>query len=273
EPDERIVGELPMELLELCRAGRCVPGECQRRAQKISGLRLIRELPDDGAEQVHRLRRPVRLQIVSTEGQGAREREGPRMNAFELFDGAREVSSFGQGGGETHRWARIVWVALLGLLGELLGFVEPLAFPADRPEPEQRLELVRLPGQHRPVGGLRLVELSGVQEDIGADAVDLGAASRRNGPEELECLPGLSPAEESARADDQGMRIRWLPGQDEINLRVGLVPGAEFEEYRSQIHRDGYGVGRALLRACQLAERVTEPGASFVGAAEGVQSR
>src|SRR5262245_50727535 len=95
EPDERIVRELSMEFLELCHSGGCVPRERQSRAQEISGLRLVRELADDGAEQIHRLRRSVCLEIVSAEGQGAREREGPRMNSFELLYGARQVSAFG----------------------------------------------------------------------------------------------------------------------------------------------------------------------------------
>src|SRR5882724_11713717 len=164
-------------------------------------------------------------------------------------------------------------MARLGLLVELLGLVELFPLQADRGQPQQRLQLIALNGQHGSIGGFGPVEISTAQENVGSNPVDLGIAAGGYGLKKRERFWCFSASEERPCPNGERLRVPGLSAEDEVHLRVGFVPGAELEKHLAQIDGDRHGVGGKLLGPRQLAPRVEEPGASLVCATEGVQRR
>ena len=195
EPDEWIVGELPVELLELFRR-RLVSGESERGAVEIAGLRILGKAADHGTEQVHGVHGPVRLEIVLPEGERACQGPRVRMDLFELLDGLRQIPLLGHGRREADRRPRIIGMRRLRLFVELPGLVELFPLPADGGQTQERLQLIGLNGQHRSIRSFGSVEISPAQENVGPNPVYFGIAAGGYGLKKRDRFLCLSPPQQ-----------------------------------------------------------------------------
>ena len=84
----------------------------------------------------------------------------------------------------------------LGLFVELLGLVELLPLPTDGGQTQQRLQLIRLNGQHRSIRSFGPVEISAAQENVGSNPVHLGIAAGGYGLKKRDRFLCLSPSQQ-----------------------------------------------------------------------------